>query len=100
MREKIENRLTITIDGDLDLTKATKLKIYIRQGYTYLEYAPSVVDATTLSVTVPYVDAMRLTDTAAQVQLVCRGEAGEAIASDVLTVPVDQLLSEEGYSGT
>ena len=45
-------------------------------------------------------DAMRLTDTAAQVQLVCRSEAGEAIASDVLTVPVDQLLSEEGYSGT
>ena len=100
MREKIENRLTITIDGALDLTKATALRIYLRQGYTFREYAPDVVDASTLSVKIPYADAMALTNTAAQIQLACKTAEGEAIASEVLTVPVAELLKEEGYDGT
>lgn len=43
MREKIQNALSVEVTG-ADLTKATKLQFWLKQGELFFEYAPRVVD--------------------------------------------------------
>ena len=59
MFQKIANALSVEVEGT-DLTKATKIEFYVRQGCSFFQYEPTVVDETHLLVKIPYADAMRL----------------------------------------
>lgn len=47
MRRNIENWLTITV-ADVDLTKARKIELYLRQGDLFFQFAPEVESRDTL----------------------------------------------------
>ena len=78
MREKIKNALSVEVTGT-DLTKATKLQFWLRQGALFFEYVPAVVDETHLLVTIPLAD-------------------GNPQAADIVSQPVKELLKEAGYA--
>ena len=97
MREKIRNNLSVEVTG-ADLTKAAKLQFWLRQGQTFFEYAPAVVDETHLLVTIPYADAMQLDPgRSARLQLALTDESGNPQVSDIVVQPVRELLKEDGY---
>lgn len=97
MREKIRNALSVEVTG-ADLTKATKLQFWLRQGRKFFEYVPTVVDETHLLVVVPFADAIQLDPgRSARLQLALTDESGNPQAADIVTQPVRELLKEAGY---
>ena len=46
MFQKIENRLSVHLNGEVDLTKAVNLEFYVKQSCHTFEYTPEVVDET------------------------------------------------------
>lgn len=96
MREKIRNALSVEVTGT-DLTKATKLRFWLRQGSMFLEYTPTVVDETHLLVEVPFEDAMRLKPDNVRLQLALTDGDGNPQAADIVSCPVRALLKEAGY---
>ena len=97
MREKIRNALSVEVTG-ADLTKATKLQFWVKQGELFFEYAPQVVDETHLLVIIPFADAMQLDPgRSARLQLALTDESGNPQAADIVTQPVRELLKEAGY---
>ena len=100
MRRNIENRLTITV-ADVDLTKARKIELYLRQGTLFFQYAPEVQSSDTLFWTIPLADAHRLrAGGSVQVQLALTDGGGNPLASEIASVAVDDLLKAEGYDAS
>lgn len=101
MRQKIENRLQLTVEG-ADLTGATNLQLYIRQGVDlFFQLTPEVVDVsesdTTLLVVVPFEIAKQLRRSGCLLQLAYTDADGNPLATDVARVEVEELLKEAGY---
>ena len=96
MREKIQNRLKISVDG-IDLTKLRDIEFYVKQTGFFGCYAPEVISPTEMLVNVPYKHAMRLRKGNVDLQFAFVNEYGDPDASNVNTVPVEQLLKEAGY---
>lgn len=96
MFQKIANALSVEVEGT-DLTKASNLEFYVRQGCTFFQYAPEVLDETHLLVRVPYADAMRLRPPKAKLQLALTDENGNRRATLITEVSVYYLLKEAGY---
>lgn len=99
MRRRIKNNLHITVEG-VDLTKASNLEFYMRQGPFFRQYIPKVLSQNEMLVTVPLEDATSLELTKVSLQLAFTDENGEPIATDPLIIPVDDLLKEVGYDPT
>lgn len=98
MREKIENNLIIDVEGAGDLSTATDLLVWIRQGQTRLTYTPTVLSPENILVKIPFSDAMTLNSyNPAEVQLVGTDADGNPFASEPVKERVGRLLSEEGY---
>ena len=96
MREKIQNRLKISVDG-IDLTKLRDIEFYVKQTGFFGCYATEVISSTEMLVIVPYKDAMKLRKGNVDLQFAFVNEYGDPDASNVNTVPVEQLLKEAGY---
>ncbi len=97
MRRRISNVIQIEVDG-ASLEGATDLELYIKQDHgTCKTYAPSVSDATHIEVEIPLADAMQLQPTTASIQLAYTNSNGYPVATEVLRVPVGDLLKEDGY---
>lgn len=96
MREKIQNRLKISVDG-VDLTKLRDIEFYVKQTGFFGCYAPELISSTEMLVIVPYKDAMRLRKGNVDLQFAFVNEYGDPDASNVNTVTVEQLLKEAGY---
>lgn len=98
MREKIENRLKITCD-DVDLTGATNIEFYVKQGRFFRSYTPDVLSSSEMTVIIPFDDAMELRGGEAQLQFAFTDADGTPRASDVVIKDVGDLLKEVGYNG-
>lgn len=96
MRAKIANALSIEVEG-VDLTGASRLEFYIRQGCVFWLYTPMIIDETHLLVRIPYDDAMQMKPQGALLQLALTDANGNKQATDIVSVPVRELLKEAGY---
>lgn len=98
MIQKMRSNLRIEVSG-ASLDGATNLEFYIRQwGGIFIQLEPTAVDDTHIDVEIPYDEAMKLSSTQAQLQLAFTDSNGQACATEVLTVPVTELLKEAGYA--
>ena len=96
MRRRIKNNLHITVGG-VDLTKASNLEFYMRQGQFFRQYIPIVLSENEILVTIPLKDATCLELTKVSLQLAFTDENGEPLATDPSIIPVDDFLKEAGY---
>lgn len=96
MRRRIKNNLHITVEG-VDLTKASNLEFYMRQGPLFRQYVPEVLSESEMLVTIPLEDTTSLELTKVSLQLAFTNENGEPLATDPSIIPVDDLLKEVGY---
>lgn len=97
MRAKIENSLSVEVTG-VDLTSASKLEFYVRQGCVFWLYKPTVIDENHLLVKIPYEDAMQMKPVGALLQLALTDGDGNKQATDIVPMPVRELLKEAGYA--
>lgn len=82
------------------MTTVTAMEFYIRQGDFFWQGTPEVEDDHTLIVTIPKETADKLITTKwAYIQFAYTDAAGVPQASEVLRVPVGELLKESGYDG-
>lgn len=96
MRQRIQNDLLITVNG-VDLNDVSDLEFYLKQGYLFFEYTPIVYSSNEILVRIPLKDALKLKNTAVDLQLAFKNSNGNPMASDVVSCPVKQLLKEVGY---
>lgn len=105
MIQKIENVLSISVKEKsptgkvtpVDLTGATHILFTIKQRFgQYLELEANFVEDT-LVVRIPYEDAMKLSTSPAEVQLLWTDKDGNKQATKPKLVEVDKLLREAGY---
>ena len=89
MRQKIRNRLHISIDG-ADLTGATNPELYVRQGIVGLfrTYVPQILSPNEILVEIPYKDAMELHCGTCSLQLAWTDADGNPRASNPVDVSV------------
>ena len=59
--QRIRNVLTITCQ-DVNFLSASNIEVYVKQDGFFASYVPTVLDATSVSVTIPLADAKRLND--------------------------------------
>lgn len=97
MRQRMKNYLHIAVGG-VDLTTASNIEFYLRQGGLFFQYTPEVVSAEEMLVEIPFEDAMRLGSGDCRVQFAFTDENGTPFATNVKTVPVGVLLKEAGYA--
>lgn len=97
MFQKIANALSVEVEGT-DLTKATKLEFYVRQGCSFFQYEPTVVDETHCTVLIPYEDAMKLRPGNVWLQMAFTDENGNKITVRKVQQEVDEFLKEAGYA--
>ena len=99
MFQKIKNTLHIPVEG-AELTKATHLEFYLRQGGLFFKYTPTVVNDGEIIVVIPKADADRLKfNEKVRCQLVFTDENGNDIPTDIVEESVNELLAPEGYDG-
>ena len=96
MREKIENRLKITCE-DIDLTTITNIEFYVSQIKFFQCYYPVVLSSTEMSVLIPFEDAKRLNAGEVKLQFAFTDKESNRRASEVVLLPVKDLLKEAGY---
>jgi hypothetical protein len=96
MREKIENRLKISVEG-LDLTKVSNIEFYVRQIGFFGCYTPEVISSNEMLVVIPYEDARKLRRGNVDVQFAYVNETGDPDAVDPVNIPVGVFLKEAGY---
>lgn len=96
MRQRIENYLSVTVDG-VDLTTVTDIVFWIKQSYVFLEYVPEVADSSTMLVHIPKEDAMKLRNSDVEMQFAFTTQDGRPMASDIVRMSVERLLKEAGY---
>lgn len=99
MFQKVKNTLHIPVEG-AELTKATHLEFYLRQGGLFFKYTPTVVNDNEIVVEIPKSDADRLKHTEkVRCQLVFTDNSGNDIPSEITETTVYELLAPEGYDG-
>ena len=114
MFQKIANALSVEVEGT-DLTKATKLEFYVRQGCSFFQYHGTdevsvadllalstgsgayEVDETHLLVKIPYADAMRLQASTVRLQLALTDGDGNPMAAEIVQTDAKKFLKEAGY---
>lgn len=96
MIENIQNTLNIQC-ADVDLQTVSQIEFYIRQGRILKLYAPRVVDANNMIVTIPVADAHELTCGAVRLQFAFVDADGNPRASEIVQLPVGAFLKEAGY---
>ena len=96
MRQRIENYLSVTVEG-VDLTTVQDPVFWVKQSNVFLEYVPEVADSGTMLVHIPKEDAVKLREGTVDVQFAFITQDGRALASDVAKVSVERLLKEAGY---
>lgn len=96
MFQKITNALSVEVEGT-DLTKATGLEFYVRQGCTFFQYTPVVIDASNMLVQIPKDDAMRLRPGTLELQFAATDENGNPITVEPTEETVKKFLKEAGY---
>lgn len=97
MRQRMRNVIQIEIEG-VPLEGATDLEFYVQQSREACKvYTPVIVDNTHIEVDIPREDAMKLRSSVVKVQLAFTNLNGYPVASDVLILPVGDLLKEDGY---
>lgn len=97
MQKGIANTLLITVDG-AELTGVRKPELYLRQGELFFQYAPQIMDASTMRVTIPKEDSAQLRhDRYVQLQVAWTDDAGNPTATGIAAVPVEDFLKEGGY---
>ena len=99
MRQRIENYLSVTVEG-VDLTTVQDQVFWVKQSNVFLEYVPEVADSGTMLVHIPKEDAVKLREGTVDVQFAFTTQDGRALASDVAKVSVERLLKEAGYGPT
>lgn len=96
MRQRIENYLSVTVDG-VDLTTVHDPVFWVKQSIVFLEYVPQIADSSTMLVHIPKEDAMRLSASEVETQLAFTTQDGRPMASDIVRMSVERLLKEAGY---
>lgn len=105
MIQKIQNRLVLTVRSrlptgkleDFDMTGATNIILSIKQKFgQYIELEAAFIDNKIIA-TLPYDEAMKLTLSPTEVQLMWVDKDGNPRATKAKPIPVDKLLREAGY---
>lgn len=96
MRQRIENYLSVTVDG-VDLTTVQDYVFWVKQSSVFLEYVPEIADSSTMLVHIPKEDAMKLRSSDVEMQFAFTTHDGRPIASDIVRMSVERLLKEAGY---
>lgn len=96
MDRRIRNVLQITCN-DLDLTSISKIEFYVKQASLFFQYTPDVRSKNEMLVDVPFADAMQLRVGKVEMQFAYTDSNGFPGKSDILEVPVEELLKEAGY---
>lgn len=96
MRQRMENELSVTVEG-VDLTTVRDLVFWVRQEKVFLEYVPEVADSGTMLVHISKEDAMKLWNSDAEMQFAFTAQDGRPLASDIVKMSVERLLKEAGY---
>lgn len=105
MIQKIQNRLVLTVKNrlptgkleDLDMTGATNIILSIKQKFgQYIELKAAFAEGRIIA-TLPYDEAMKLTLSPTEVQLMWVDKGGNPRATKAKPIPVDKLLREAGY---
>ena len=96
MRQRIENYLSVTVDG-VDLTTVHDPVFCVKQSSVFLEYVPEIADSGTMLVHIPKEDAMRLRNSDVEMQFAFTTQDGRPLASDIVRMSVERLLKEAGY---
>ena len=114
MIQKIQNRLVLTVRSrlptgkleDFDMTGATNIILSIKQKFgQYIELEAAFVERRQQQIlgynkiiaTLPYDEAMKLTLSPTEVQLMWVDKDGNPRATKAKPIPVDKLLREAGY---
>ena len=96
MRQRIENYLSVTVEG-VDLTTVQDPVFWVKQSNVFLDYVPEVADSGTMLVHIPKEDAVKLREGTVDVQFAFTTQDGRPLASDIAKVSVERLLKEAGY---
>lgn len=96
MRQRIENYLSVTVEG-VDLTTVQDPVFWVKQSNVFLEYVPEVADSGTMLVHIPKEDAVKLLEGTVDVQFAFTTQDGRPLASGIAKVSVERLLKEAGY---
>lgn len=96
MRRNIKNALRISVDGE-DMTKASQIEFYVRQGPVFFSYTPQVISSGELYVEIPFADAMQLETAPVQLQFAFVDGDGNPRASGIVELFVGDFLKEAGY---
>lgn len=96
MRKNIQNDLLITCNG-VDLQSVTNIQFYVRQQEQFLEYVPDILSANEMTVRLPLADACKLQAGTVLLQFAFVDADGNPRASEIVQIPVGELLKEAGY---
>lgn len=96
MRQRIENYISVTVDG-VDLTTVKDPVFWVKQSSVFLEYVPEIADRGTMLVRIPKEDAMKLRNRDVEMQFALTTQDGRPLASDIVNMGVERLLKEAGY---
>lgn len=96
MIQKMRNTLCVYIYG-IDLTKCSNFQFYLLQNNMQFSYAASARTSNTLIVEIPYEDAMKLVPGCAQAQVCLTDGAGNARATNLIQLRIEELINKDGY---
>lgn len=105
MIQKIENVISLKVKSrsckgllePIDLSKASNILLVIKQKFGYYIELTAELKEDSIVAVLPYKEAMKLTDSSADLQLMWTDENGNKRATNVKTIPVQELLKEAGY---
>lgn len=96
MIQKMRNTLCVYIYG-IDLTKCSNFQFYLLQNNMQFSYAASASTSNKLIVEIPYEDAMKLVPGCAQAQVCLTDGAGNARATNLMQLRIEELINKDGY---
>ena len=96
MIQKMRNTLCVYIYG-IDLTKCSNFQFYLLQNNMQFSYVASASTSNKLIVEIPYEDAMKLVPGCAQAQVCLTDGAGNARATNVMQLRIEELINKDGY---
>ena len=96
MIQKMRNTLCVYIYG-IDLMKCSNFQFYLLQNNMQFSYAASASTSNKLIVEIPYEDAMKLVPGCAQAQVCLTDGAGNARATNLMQLRIEELINKDGY---
>ena len=96
MIQKMRNTLCVYIYG-IDLTKCSNFQFYLLQNNMQFSYVASASTSNKLIVEIPYEDAMKLVPGCAQAQVCLTDGAGNARATNLIQLRIEELINKDGY---